>query len=441
MDTKSTTAQFHFPLRKMKPRPFLSSGNSNLKRSKSLHCSSSDQAGSIPNQNTNSTQYSQSYNNSSYKAQPQLVTSGQSTQITGLSSTSGSHPQYGRPYNQRRHHSTSTDNYYDCEPEEEFVQPLQLASSSHNLYYQFQNMSIPSPKMALPSTPKFTARASLPTIGNERIVQRSALRKKSQPENLFYFPDPENDSTGSDEAPVWWDDFVLEPLDDSGSLGQATTPPSATHFTSPTCRRLSSVSSNSGPSSPSKSKDKHDKYAEQRCKFYIIRQRNYPPFYLENSGGRIRRRIYRILVLGYPSSGKTSLIEQFCTVLNDNYSSTSAFDPCVNEQLNGRRNLLVHFSETDSFDRYLLQAPVTDYQPDVYLILFSINNRDSFHAVKKTLVDLQRWDDVETKSIIIVANKTDLVRGRCVTRRGKFVDSLLHSRRRLPSFLPASLCK
>ena len=106
-------------------------------------------------------------------------------------------------------------------------------------------------------------------------------------------------------------------------------------------------------------------------RFYLIRQQNYPPLYLEN--GNNRRRIYRILVLGYPSAGKSSLMEQLTVQLLTN--ERTRFNPSIGSELNERTNLLIHFLESDSFDKYLLQTPVVDYQPDMYLILYSVIDR------------------------------------------------------------------
>ena len=44
---------------------------------------------------------------------------------------------------------------------------------------------------------------------------------------------------------------------------------------------------------------------------------------------------------------------------------------------------------------------------------------DSFIGVKQLLIDLYLWDHVETKSIIIVGTKAELVRKRQVSLKGK----------------------
>ena len=136
----------------------------------------------------------------------------------------------------------------------------------------------------------------------------------------------------------------------------------------------SSLSSRSGQQQKKQNKTGESDSNKKRLllhRFYIIKQRNYPPLYLGN--GLERRRIYRVLVLGFPSSGKTTLIEQFSACLDQ--CADAQFNPTNCAEISTPNNLLVHFLESDSFDKYLLRMPVTDYQPDAYLILYSVNNK------------------------------------------------------------------
>lgn len=45
--------------------------------------------------------------------------------------------------------------------------------------------------------------------------------------------------------------------------------------------------------------------------------------------------------------------------------------------------------------------------------------RDSFEGAKGLLAEIHKWDDVEAKPVILVANKTDLVRSRIISKQGK----------------------
>ncbi len=176
-----------------------------------------------------------------------------------------------------------------------------------------------------------------------------------------------HDDHEDDQSCFWGTDndyFNLEPLP---VLNSNT---AANHISADISK---STTTTTGSSLRSVAKKSHSKAGQPSLyRFYLVRQRNYPPLYLENGGSR--RRIYRTLVLGYPSSGKSSLLEQFSVWLAEAPASRS-FHPAMAVDLAEPTNLLVHFLESDSFDKYLLQVPVIDYQPDAYLILFSVNNR------------------------------------------------------------------
>lgn len=52
--------------------------------------------------------------------------------------------------------------------------------------------------------------------------------------------------------------------------------------------------------------------------------------------------------------------------------------------------------------------------------LFDISPyRDSFEFAKKIIAEIYKWDDFESKSVILVANKMDLVRRRAVSKQGE----------------------
>lgn len=41
-------------------------------------------------------------------------------------------------------------------------------------------------------------------------------------------------------------------------------------------------------------------------------------------------------------------------------------------------------------------------------------------------MDVQKWDDIELKPVILVANKSDLVRSRAVSKQGKLIQEYTH---------------
>ena len=46
--------------------------------------------------------------------------------------------------------------------------------------------------------------------------------------------------------------------------------------------------------------------------------------------------------------------------------------------------------------------------------------RESYEGAKKVIHEIHKWDDIELKPLILVANKTDLVRSRTVTKQGLY---------------------
>lgn len=255
-------------------------------------------------------------------------------------------------YASRRHHST---NGYMAEYEDESLgsrgtdyYARDFNSSSHSLYNQFLNDS--SSQQLRGSS---SSGASILSFGESNNRQRD------------YFED------------VFYDPGQLCAKMNSLSMGKPLLNPYRYHnldvvdiLVDDTSEELDSPVEKRHTKSVYH-KASYSRKQVQLYRFYIIKQRNYPPLYL--GAGPSRRRIFRILVLGFPSSGKTSLIEQFAALVD--HSQEVRFHPTESDQLGSEQNLLIHFLESDSFDKYLLRMPVTDYQPDAYLILYSVNNR------------------------------------------------------------------
>lgn len=141
---------------------------------------------------------------------------------------------------------------------------------------------------------------------------------------------------------------------------------------------------------------------------------------------------YRILVLGAREVGKSSLINQFMTS-----EYIYAYDSSVDEQneksvmvvLNGEESELI-FIEHVHQDELLQHAknpcqalrtpptlfnPAAMYRPDAYLVVYNVCSRNSLKTAKEYLSLVHRWDNVDHKAVILVGNKTDLVRHRTVT--------------------------
>ncbi|XP_074598134.1 uncharacterized protein LOC141852877 [Brevipalpus obovatus] len=159
----------------------------------------------------------------------------------------------------------------------------------------------------------------------------------------------------------------------------------------------------------------------------------------------------RVLVLGSHNSGKTSLIRLFGRYAqdqdqsdsdsedeydkhHDNYRSYVQTENSKNKSrensingrimkdsiINGDINkplLMIKFKETVSLETFYPISPLSVFHPDAYIIVYAVNSRDSFECAKKVISEIYKWDDFESKSAILVANKTDLVRSRVITKQ------------------------
>lgn len=56
---------------------------------------------------------------------------------------------------------------------------------------------------------------------------------------------------------------------------------------------------------------------------------------------------------------------------------------------------------------------------DAYLLIYNVTDRASFESVIDDLYDLKQSEDTRDKTIILVGNKSDLVRARIVTTEGE----------------------
>ncbi|OQR77961.1 hypothetical protein BIW11_06722, partial [Tropilaelaps mercedesae] len=126
-------------------------------------------------------------------------------------------------------------------------------------------------------------------------------------------------------------------------------------------------------------------------------------------------RRYRVLVVGAPETGKTSLTRQFTTseyICSYDSSMDEEHEKIVQIILNGEESELVFIEHRSS---EALRNPVTSYQPDAYLVVYSVTSKSSFAAAKEFLQTIRKWDNMAARAIILVANKTDLVRLRVIS--------------------------
>ncbi|XP_074602466.1 uncharacterized protein LOC141856111 [Brevipalpus obovatus] len=150
----------------------------------------------------------------------------------------------------------------------------------------------------------------------------------------------------------------------------------------------------------------------------------------------------RVLVLGYQSSGKTSLIRHFGRCAQDqcvsdyddgDKSHESIHPNAISENNRNRLQassvkshcpknlnqplLIIKFKERTTLENFHSTSPNSSFHPDAYIIVYAVDSRDSFEFAKKIITEIYRWDDFESKSVILVANKMDLVRRRAVSKQ------------------------
>ncbi|KAL3860186.1 hypothetical protein ACJMK2_010344 [Sinanodonta woodiana] len=124
---------------------------------------------------------------------------------------------------------------------------------------------------------------------------------------------------------------------------------------------------------------------------------------------------YRIVIIGAPGVGKTSLANQFMT------SEYVAFENETDEKDDnpGVRSITVLLDSEEStlgFIEMSLETKDLDGQQyDAFGIVFSINDQASFRSAVEIL-DCLRHDIGTDRPIILIGNKVDLVRKRKVTK-------------------------
>ncbi|XP_076033966.1 uncharacterized protein LOC143020914 isoform X2 [Oratosquilla oratoria] len=133
---------------------------------------------------------------------------------------------------------------------------------------------------------------------------------------------------------------------------------------------------------------------------------------------------YRVIMLGAPGVGKTTLCHQFMTSehinaydssLDDEFGEKSVFVLLDGEE--SEINFVDHPADEMSVENYL-----TTYEPHAFVVVFSVVERSSFQRAEEILQYLWRLNVMNDKGVILVANKCDIVRSRCVTEKeGSFL--------------------
>ncbi|XP_063388026.1 uncharacterized protein LOC134673903 [Cydia fagiglandana] len=126
---------------------------------------------------------------------------------------------------------------------------------------------------------------------------------------------------------------------------------------------------------------------------------------------------YRVLVLGAPGVGKSSLVGQFMTS-----EYLHAYDTSIDDE-SGERSVCVLLAGEES-EITFMDAPadqlVTDGCAHGYCVVYSTADRSSFAEAERRLQGLWAAGHTARRAVILVGNKADLARSRAVnTDEGK----------------------
>lgn len=134
----------------------------------------------------------------------------------------------------------------------------------------------------------------------------------------------------------------------------------------------------------------------------------------EEDAGSERVATYKVGMLGASEVGKTALTAQFTT---SDY--ICAYDASLDEEY-GQKNVSVMLdgqeTELEIIDHPAAEMSVetfcSTYNPDVYVVVYSVVDRRSLKVAEETLLYLWKSDYMATHGVILVGNKVDLERKR-----------------------------
>ncbi|XP_023177379.2 uncharacterized protein LOC111603841 isoform X2 [Drosophila hydei] len=126
---------------------------------------------------------------------------------------------------------------------------------------------------------------------------------------------------------------------------------------------------------------------------------------------------YRVLMLGGPAVGKSSLVSQFMTSEYLHAYDTSIDDEsgekAVSVLLSGEESELIFIDH--GYTEMTPDECLTNYDPHGYCVIYSAADRSSFSIAEQVLQVLWTNQNIAQKAVILVSNKADLARSRLVT--------------------------
>lgn len=133
------------------------------------------------------------------------------------------------------------------------------------------------------------------------------------------------------------------------------------------------------------------------------------------------KKIYRVAFLGSGEVGKTSIIDQFMSSEHaDVYEDINEEALMDDSQVTGRiltvdvNNVLAQLSLVEADEEMNVSDIVEEHNPDCYVLVYAVDDIESFESMKCSLAWLSENNCLGGKSAILVGNKADLARTRVV---------------------------
>ncbi|CRL06868.1 CLUMA_CG019466, isoform B [Clunio marinus] len=126
---------------------------------------------------------------------------------------------------------------------------------------------------------------------------------------------------------------------------------------------------------------------------------------------------YRVLMLGSEKVGKSSLVSQFMTS-----EYLHAYDTSIDDD-SGEKSVSVLLSGEESemtfidhaYNEMTPENCLSSYDPHGFLVIYSSADKTSFSVAERILQALWTGENIAQKAVILVGNKADLARSRCVS--------------------------
>lgn len=134
-------------------------------------------------------------------------------------------------------------------------------------------------------------------------------------------------------------------------------------------------------------------------------------FSLEGGGN-----VIRVLMLGASGVGKSSLCSQFLTSehrkskLKDNFEQPLQKEISVSLDDEETRVVFVDYHHGEMS----VETQMSKHSPEAYVVVMAVDDKASLDQAERILAYLRMSGIMEQKSVILVANKTDLVRNRVI---------------------------